>query len=369
MSRILSAILFVWLSHNASAAAITAQNRNAQNKIRATSFRIHPPNPFGASLYIIVAGKERKIADGAINAWLIHDGAQVVYSGIDGAGGFENEGMSLRIYDVGTRRARKVLSEYFAVDTLMEVKTSNGRNALLVTMADGGLGASYFAIVDPNRGEVFFRASAELTKIDEDTITLAFYSHDDWDTINEQRRTSDAPSQVIPPLPNIKPLKTEIHDLKEVLKNRVIYNRPTNEGVVRYQPKLREVKIYLWKPNDDGDGLGLFPVNRLVEGGPLEPTLRALFSGAKDEEEPQGFSDSTFGMKFEGVTLRKGVAVVRFSQPKGQTNYGSLGPSIFVEAISRSAKQFPTVKKVEICALGETLIDAQLTKPFPRCSR
>ena len=42
---------------------------------------------------------------------------------------------------------------------------------------------------------------------------------------------------------------------------------------------------------------------------------------------------------------------------------------MFVKAIEMTAKQFPTVKRVEICALGETLIDSQLEKPFAKCSK
>lgn len=38
---------------------------------------------------------------------------------------------------------------------------------------------------------------------------------------------------------------------------------------------------------------------------------------------------NTLGMKFEGVTLTDCVARVKFSQPKNETNYGSLGSMIF----------------------------------------
>jgi Sporulation and spore germination len=135
------------------------------------------------------------------------------------------------------------------------------------------------------------------------------------------------------------------------------------------QPKLREVKIYLWKPNDkSGTKLGLWPVTRTVSAdAPLRPTLEALFAGATKAETKRGFSGSTFGMKLIDVTLKNQTALVSFSQPKDQTNYGSLGPMIFAEAIEKTAKQFSTVKKVEICAVGETLIDSDLSEPFPRC--
>jgi spore germination protein GerM len=107
----------------------------------------------------------------------------------------------------------------------------------------------------------------------------------------------------------------------------------------------------------------------VVAAAPLRPALEALFTGPTKEEEAKGLSSSTFGMRFEGVTLTNGVALVKFSQPANETNYGSLGPAIFAEAIEKTARQFPTVKKVEICAVGETLIDSQLEKPFPKCAK
>lgn len=42
------------------------------------------------------------IYDEAYRGWLINDGRDIVFSGRDGAGGFENEGQSLRVYNVAT---------------------------------------------------------------------------------------------------------------------------------------------------------------------------------------------------------------------------------------------------------------------------
>ena len=135
-------------------------------------------------------------------------------------------------------------------------------------------------------------------------------------------------------------------------------------------PLAREVKIFLWDVNSNTSGLGLVPVKRRVAGAAvLRLTLESLFAGATTEEEAKGLNSSTFGMKFEGVTLTNGIARVKFSQPLNQTNYGSQGPMILAEAIEKTARQFPAVKKVEICAVGETLIDSQLEKPFPRCAK
>lgn len=344
---------------------------------RATKFEIKDSLGvnIGGALYITVGGKEQKIADQAVEAWIIDGGREIVYSGADGAGGFENEGQSLRIYTVASRRTQKILSEYFGIVALREVKLSTGVRALLVKMSDGGLGGSYLAVVDPRRGEVLFRHWAELTAIKGDFITLAFYNEDDWDAINQARDwTNIDPNDVLAEPTKVKASKTERHDLKKVLKNKVIFNKPWNMADEVEEPakpvKFRDVKIYLWKVNDEEEGKNfvLSPVVRRVEAAaPLRPTLEALFAGATEEEARKEFGDSTFGMKFVGVVLRNGTALVKFSQPPNETNYGSLGPMIFADAIERTAKQFPAVKRVEICAIGETLIDAQLTEQFPRC--
>ena len=206
-----------------STSSVLAQRRTP----RASSFRLekNPNVPLGNRLYITVAGAERKITNQALDAWLIDGGKNVVYSGLDGSGGFENEGQSLRIYDVRTATARKILSEYFFVIALMPVKLSNGKLALLVRMADGGLGASYFAVVDPQRGEVFYRHWAELTEVSGDRIKVAIYGEDDWDAIQESRSPeADNPNQVISHT-KVRPKRVETHDLKQLLKMRTIHNK------------------------------------------------------------------------------------------------------------------------------------------------
>jgi hypothetical protein len=199
---------------------------------RATDFEISEvSNPtIGGKLSITVGGQRRKIADEALEAWFIDDGQQVVYSAADGAGGYENEGQSLRVYDVKTGAARKVMSEYVMVEALAPVKLTSGKTVLLVRMTDGGLGASYFAVVDPLRGQIFKRLWAELTALDGDRVTLAFYREEDWSEINEGREPVTDKTEVIPKKPRARPFKTEVHDLKKLLKNKVITNKPINLG-------------------------------------------------------------------------------------------------------------------------------------------
>lgn len=324
---------------------------------------------YGGQLFITVDGRQKMIAEQANDAWIINEGKEIVYSGRDGAGGYENEGQSLRIYDVNTGKTRKIMSQYYFITGLSAFKLKNGQTALLVRMEDGGLGGAYFSVVDPRRGEVFFRSWAEITRLKDDTITLAFYKESDWENINQARDTSFYQNKNAFPAESakVKPYKTETHDLKKILRNKVIYNKPTMEYL---DAGLKYVKIYLWRVNDDepGKNFVLGTVERQVDSAaPLRPALEELFAGATADEKQKGFGSSTFGMKFEGVILKNGTATIKFSQPLGETNYGSLGPFIFLKAIEKTAKQFPTVKRVEICAIGETLFDAQLEEQFPRC--
>ena len=178
---------------------------NARVDIKADSFQ--------GPVYVTVNGKEMKIADEALAAWLINGGRQVVYSGRDGAGGFENEGQSLRVYDAQSGKTKKVLSEYVGVDKVTDVKTSGGKIALLVEMVDGGLGASYLAVVDPLRGEVFYRRWVKILSRNGDIVKIGHYAEDYWPEMDENQNAK------------VRPRKIEKFNLSAVLKNRIIVNK------------------------------------------------------------------------------------------------------------------------------------------------
>jgi hypothetical protein len=97
------------------------------------------------------------------------------------------------------------------VDTVQEVMTSKRKRALLVTMSDGGLGASYVAVVDPSRGEVFFRRWARILTHKGDTVVFGFYKEADWDQIEKAR-----------------PYKVTRYNLNSLLLGRVIVNERQN---------------------------------------------------------------------------------------------------------------------------------------------
>lgn len=192
-----------------------APAQNAQTvEPPATQVRIAMRDIYG-ELFVTIAGTEKKITDQAQQAWIINDGRQVVYSSSEGAGGYENEGQSLHIYDVRTGKHKLIMSEYFMVHTVKEVITSTKKRALLVTLEDGGLGASYVAVVDPARGEVFFRRWARILENKGNTIVLGFYREADWG--NELERGK-----------KIRPYKRERHNLNSLLRRPVIVNKKEN---------------------------------------------------------------------------------------------------------------------------------------------
>ena len=170
------------------------------------------------AVYVTINEKETKIADAGFDSWVIQRGRQLVYSGRDGSGGYENEGMSLYVYDARTGRQRKIMSEYYMVERVTEVVTRSGRTALLVEMEDGGLGASYFAVVDPARGEVFFRSWARILSRKGDSVVLAFYKEEDWEKLME-------------PNARVRPHRTERHNLSRPKRGDVNKPKPHNKCV------------------------------------------------------------------------------------------------------------------------------------------
>jgi hypothetical protein len=137
-----------------------------------------------------------------------------VYSSSEGAGGYEGEGQSLHLYDVRTEKHKRIMSHYFMVEKVEEVVTSQKKRALIVMMEDGGLGASYVAVVDPWRGEVFFRRWARILSRKGDIMTLGFYREHDWEKLDGE-----------PPV-KVRPRKIERHNLNALLRRRVIVNKP-----------------------------------------------------------------------------------------------------------------------------------------------
>ena len=194
-----------------------SQPKDSPATQRITSARVaRDENKMTGAVYATIGGKEKEIAEAGIEVLVIEGGRRVVYSGLDGSGGFENEGQSLYVYDPRTNKKRKILSEYFIVDKITEVTTSRKKTALLVDFGDGALGASYQAVVDPNRGEVFFRRWAKVISRRGDIIVIGRYKEDDWEKFAENENAK------------VRPYRTERYNLNQLLRRRVIINKREN---------------------------------------------------------------------------------------------------------------------------------------------
>src|SRR5262245_22431263 len=92
-----------------SAVYLPAANAQTSEQ-RVTNVRVAMRDIYG-DLFVTIAGTEKKVADQAQQAWIINDGRHVVYSSSDGAGGYENEGQSLHLYDVDTGKHKRIMSQ------------------------------------------------------------------------------------------------------------------------------------------------------------------------------------------------------------------------------------------------------------------
>lgn len=129
----------------------------------------------------VVDGEQQTIAGDAFQAWLVDGGGAIIYSTGDGAGGYEREGQALWRYDVGEGCVRKVMTELYVVNKVVEAQSASGEDALLVTMVDGGLGAPHIAVVDPDRGQVWRHTYARFVGVRNGRIAVALYSPEDFE--------------------------------------------------------------------------------------------------------------------------------------------------------------------------------------------
>ena len=205
--RIIAGVVFLIVAAVCVSAQSTVQ--------KATSVRVEvvKQNEIYGLLFVTIDGTEKKVTGEAQKAWIINGGRHVVYSSSQGAGGYENEGQGLHVYDVATNKHKRVMSEYFMVDDVKEVVTSTKKRALIVQLSDGGLGAEYVAVVDPSRGEVFFRGWSRILSQKGDTIVLGLYKENDWEKLNSGEEGK------------VRPYKRETYNLNSLLKRRVIFNK------------------------------------------------------------------------------------------------------------------------------------------------
>ena len=127
----------------------------------------------GPAVVTLSTGDTLVVGDSAVHVWKFGSGSLVAFSGLDGAGGYENEGQSLTVVDVATGARRRVVSDYYAI-VRVELLESAGRRTLLVHMRDGGQGSLHVTVVDPKRGQVF-RARQAVARISDGRIIVSTY--------------------------------------------------------------------------------------------------------------------------------------------------------------------------------------------------
>lgn len=133
--------------------------------IKAQSVRVDKGKDQYGPVIVMVGGHEDKIADESSGAWLINGNKAVVYTGRDGAGGYENEGQSLYRFDLSTGRRTKLLAEVYHINKVVEVLSRKDHSLLLVSMTDGGLGAPHAAIARSSGGMVWRSPFARFVRV------------------------------------------------------------------------------------------------------------------------------------------------------------------------------------------------------------
>ncbi len=141
----------------------------------------------GPAVVTLTTGDTLVVADSAARAWVMGDGSLVAVSGLDGAGGYENEGQSLTVIDLVAGTRRRVVADYFQI-VRVELLRADGRAALLVHMRDGGQGSLHVTVVDPDRGQVF-RSRNALGRIAGDRILVSGFGDGETAVDFGDRRT------------------------------------------------------------------------------------------------------------------------------------------------------------------------------------
>jgi spore germination protein GerM len=118
--------------------------------------------------------------------------------------------------------------------------------------------------------------------------------------------------------------------------------------------KLRMVRVY-FPVEPPTSGPELKPLQRRVDANsPLRPAIEALIAGPTAEEATRGYVSVAYGdLRLASVKLQRGVARIDFTREiRSDYNPGDLETLRFQEAVVKTAKQFPSVKKVIVCVNG-----------------
>ncbi|HJU54996.1 MAG TPA: GerMN domain-containing protein [Pyrinomonadaceae bacterium] len=139
--------------------------------------------------------------------------------------------------------------------------------------------------------------------------------------------------------------------------------------------RTMEVQVYFLKEGDSADPdknpWNLQPVARRVSAGaPLRPTIEALLKGPTAQERGQGLGAlDVNGIYIVKVAVKGGTAYASFAHRKGTSWLGDLTPATFGDAVERTMKQFPNVRRTVICVDGVTNYGDESGDPDKPCPR
>ena len=158
----------------------------------------------GAAVVTLESGDSVVVSDSAFRVWTLGRGSLVAVSGLDGAGGYENEGQSLTLIDLSTGARRRVVADYFQI-VRVELMEVGGQQAVLVHMRDGGQGSLHVTVVDPKRGQVF-RSLHATARIVNDQILVSGFGDSEQPVVFGDARTPLRVDTITAPSVGTRPL-------------------------------------------------------------------------------------------------------------------------------------------------------------------
>ena len=137
--------------------------------------------------------------------------------------------------------------------------------------------------------------------------------------------------------------------------------------------KLKEVLVYFHFIGTEGTESKILPLKRKVSAAaPLRPAIEELLKEPTDSEQKAGYKSAGYdNMKLVSVKIFDGEARIDFSREleenRSDYNPGDLLTLSFESAVIKTAKQFPSVKKVIVCVnqMNEFGIGLVIDAPIP----
>lgn len=132
---------------------------------------------------------------------------------------------------------------------------------------------------------------------------------------------------------------------------------------------LKEVDVYFHFIGAEGTESEILPLKRKVSArAPLRPAIEEMLKEPTEAEQKLGYYSAGYGdLKLVSVKIKRGAARIDFSRTiRDDYNPGDLQTLAFESAVIKTAKQFPSVKKVIVCVNGMNEFGIGLVEDAPR---